>query len=120
MVLIAIMTQAGFSGNNRYLVLGAALIDIVGGVGWGWAALELRRRCGRRRREPPDGRGSRPAGACWSLVFLFVPSWIGAQVVDLPATHKALVYQAQLRTDAAPRCGARGGPAQRACAAARS
>ena len=40
-VVIGIMTQAGFSGNNRYLVLGAALIEIAGAVGWGWAALEL-------------------------------------------------------------------------------
>ena len=37
-VIIAIMTQAGFSGNNRYLVLGAALIDIAGGAAFGWAA----------------------------------------------------------------------------------
>ena len=44
-VVIGIMTQAGFSGNNRYLVLGAALIEIAGGVGWGWLALELGARC---------------------------------------------------------------------------
>src|SRR5205085_4499484 len=42
-ILIAVMTQAGFSGNDRYLVLGAALIEIAGGVGWGWAAIELAR-----------------------------------------------------------------------------
>jgi len=42
-VVVAIMTQVGFSGNNRYLVLGAALIEIAGGVGWGWLALELGR-----------------------------------------------------------------------------
>ena len=40
-VVIAIMTEAGFSGNNRYLVLGAALVDICGAVGYGWAAWEL-------------------------------------------------------------------------------
>jgi hypothetical protein len=33
---IAVLTQAGFSGNDRYLVLGSALISIAGGVGWGW------------------------------------------------------------------------------------
>ena len=40
-VLIGIMTQAGFSGNDRYLVLGAALINVAGAAGWGWAALEV-------------------------------------------------------------------------------
>ena len=40
-VVIAIMTQAGFSGNNRYLVIGSALIDVCGAVAWGWAAAEL-------------------------------------------------------------------------------
>ncbi len=39
-VVIAVLTQAGFSGNNRYLVLGSALIEIAGAVGWGWAAQE--------------------------------------------------------------------------------
>ena len=34
-LVIAVVTQAGFSGNNRYLVLGAALIEIAGGVGLG-------------------------------------------------------------------------------------
>ena len=33
---VAIETQAGFSGNNRYLVLGTAPVAIVGGVAWGW------------------------------------------------------------------------------------
>ena len=40
-VVIGIMTQAGFSGNNRYLVLGAALIEVAGAAAWGWAAIEL-------------------------------------------------------------------------------
>ncbi len=40
-VVIAVMTQVGFSGNNRYLVLGAAMVDICGAVGFGWAAQEL-------------------------------------------------------------------------------
>jgi hypothetical protein len=28
-----------------------------------------------------------------------IPPWIGANVVDIPATHRALVYQAHLRQD---------------------
>ena len=42
-VVISVMTQIGFSGNDRYLILGAALVQIAGGVGFGWAALELGR-----------------------------------------------------------------------------
>jgi hypothetical protein len=96
LVLIAIMTQAGFSGNNRYLVLGAALVCVVGGVGWGWAAQiggELL------------ARVTKPAVATVSavtalvVVFMFIPSWIGATAVDLPAAHKSLSYQARLRSD---------------------
>jgi hypothetical protein len=40
-VLIAVETQAGFSGNDRYLVIGSALIDICGAIGYGWAAVAL-------------------------------------------------------------------------------
>jgi hypothetical protein len=96
MVLIALMTQAGFSGNNRYLILGAALINIVGGIGWGWSALEL----GALGRRLTGLKAAAPVVlAALIAIFLFFPTWIGSQVVDLPATHKALNYQARLRTD---------------------
>jgi hypothetical protein len=39
-------------------------------------------------------------------VFLIIPPWIGWK---LPATHRALVYQAQLRTDMAKMVNAVGG-----------
>src|SRR5581483_4744529 len=38
-VVISVMTQIGFSGNNRYLVLGAALVDVCGAVGFGCLAV---------------------------------------------------------------------------------
>ncbi len=109
MVLIALMTQAGFSGNNRYLILGAALITIVGGIGWGWSALEL----GALGRRLTGLKAAAPAVlAVLIALFLFFPSWIGSQVVDLPATHKALNYQARLRTDVALAVRRAGGPAR--------
>ena len=61
-VLISILTQAGFSGNDRYLVLGAALIEIAGGVGFGWAAVSLAR-AGARRARARGRRASRIDGA---------------------------------------------------------
>jgi hypothetical protein len=106
-VLIAIMTQAGFSGNNRYLVLGAALVDICGAVGFGWAAAELAVMVSRvfapaRRSRRAETTGA-SAAVGWAsagvvaLVFLFGPNWVGANLISIPRTHGSLVYQAHLR-----------------------
>jgi hypothetical protein len=98
-VVIAIMTQAGFSGNNRYLVLGSALVDICGAVGFGWAARELGVLAAGRWR----GRTALSAGLQWAaavmvaLVFLLLPNWVGNSMISIPRTHGSLVYQARLR-----------------------
>jgi hypothetical protein len=103
-VVIAVMTQIGFSGNNRYLVLGSAMVDICAAVGFGWAAQELavlapRLLSGLRR---SIARGT--SGVLqWSgvglvtLIFMFVPGWIGSNLISVPRTHGSLVYQAHLR-----------------------
>jgi hypothetical protein len=114
-VLIGIMTQAGFSGNDRYLVLGAALIEIAGATGWGWAALELgafvKRRVG--------GRAGVSYGAIgWSsvavlaLAFAFIPSWVANSLIDVQRTHRSLVYQAHLRTGLSAAVDKLGGPSR--------
>jgi hypothetical protein len=109
-VVIAIMTQAGFSGNNRYLVLGAALVNISGGVGWGWAALSLASSAGKR--------GLNAAGIAWgalavvTIAFLVLPNWVGNNLIDVPRTHRALVYQAHLREDVTKAVAELGGPAK--------
>jgi hypothetical protein len=104
-VIIGILTQAGFSGNDRYLVLGSALIEIAGGATWGWFALEL----GSRGRAWASKAGSKIGGS-WiaaaavgavALLFLWLPNWVGNNLIKLPRTHGALVYQARLRTDVA-------------------
>ncbi len=104
---IAFETQAGFSGNDRYLVLGTAPVAIAGGIAWGWFSRTLAdwiRRLGARL-----GSGVRrltaaafavPAGTVVAIaLFLAVPPWIGTNIVSLPRTHHALVYQAHLRED---------------------
>ncbi len=118
-VLIGIMTQAGFSGNNRYLVLGAALIEIAGGVGWGWAALELGTAIRRVVLSRSRGGARLPAqAAVWAsvlalaAVFALVPSWVPNSLIDVPRTHRALVYQAHLRADMAAAVSRLGGPAE--------
>src|SRR5579875_1220831 len=68
---IAVETQAGFSGNVRYLVLGTAPLAVAGGVAWGWFALAAgdaverlaahgRRRRARDRIVPGDATVARP------------------------------------------------------------
>ncbi len=103
---VAIETQAGFSGNNRYLVLGTAPVAIVGGVAWGWfsgaVAEWIRRLAGRgsglRRLTTPAF--TILAGTVVAIaLFVAVPHWIGKNIVSLPRTHHALVYQAHLRED---------------------
>jgi hypothetical protein len=93
---VSVLTQAGFSGNDRYLVLGSALVSIAGGVGWGWGAAVLAR--GLRRRLPLAAAGA--VGTAVAIaVIVAVPPWIGPSIVDVQATHRALVYQAHLRQD---------------------
>jgi hypothetical protein len=133
-VVIAIMTQAGFSGNNRYLEIGSALIDVCGAVGWGWAAAEImnlvtgrlrRRRSGATGSTGETGAtgdagttgavGSRTAGAVvavMALAFVMLPNWIGPNLINLPKTHGSLNYQAQLRAGANRVVANYGGPAK--------
>ena len=103
-VLIAILTQAGFSGNDRYLVLGAALIEIAGGVGFGWLAAVLAREAAKRSgfvRTLGAGAGAGVLAALvMALVYVFVPNPVGRSLIDIQRTHRSLVYQAQLRTGA--------------------
>jgi hypothetical protein len=116
---VAIETEAGFSGNNRYLVLGTAPVAIVGGVAWGWFAGALaafpRRLAERRGGASGVIRSSVAlpvAGAIVIALILLVPRWIGASgsIVSLPRTHHALVYQAHLREDLTAAVNEAGGP----------
>ena len=97
---IAILTQAGFSGNDRYLVLGSALISIAGGVGWGWGAVAVAAWVARLVARGVRFTATTGTAVLVALVILIAaPPWIGPSVIDVPATHRALVYQAHLRED---------------------
>jgi hypothetical protein len=118
-VVIAVMTQAGFSGNNRYLVIGSALIEICGAVAWGWAARELGTllaRGLRRGRQSAAGLlgtlGAVVAVAIVGLAFLLLPNWLGRNLIDIPVTHRSIVYQASLRTGASDIVAKYGGGAK--------
>jgi hypothetical protein len=103
-VVIATMTQIGFSGNNRYLVLGSALVEICGATAWGWAALELGSLAARGLRRARHSTASALTQACsWSALvlvaagFALLPSWVGSNLISIARTHRSLVYQAHLR-----------------------
>ncbi len=102
-VVIAVMTQVGFSGNNRYLVLGSAMVDICGAIGFGWAARELAVLAMRRGRSTGSERRPLSAALQWvaavivALIFLVLPNWVGNNMISIPRTHGSLVYQAHLR-----------------------
>ncbi|HEV7174066.1 MAG TPA: hypothetical protein VGN29_01165 [Solirubrobacteraceae bacterium] len=114
-VVISVMTQIGFSGNDRYLILGAALVEIAGGVGFGWAALELSHWLSRRysagSRRLASGVGTWAVAAAIGACFLLLPQWIGG-LVHIRKIHKALVYQAHLREDLTKAVAQVGGPAR--------
>jgi hypothetical protein len=102
-ILIAIETQAGFSGNDRYLVIGSGFIEICGAVGFGWAAMAIARAIRERSAALRERLGTSPAvfgtTGLLALIFLFVPNWLGKNLIDLPATHHAIVYQGKLREE---------------------
>ena len=105
---IAIETQAGFSGNNRYLVVGTTPVVIAGAISCGWLVHSLASRLrgvGRRTASlrPLANRAIGLAVAAIVVVGLLVsiPPGIGRSIVSVPRLHGALVYQAHLREDMA-------------------
>ncbi len=105
-LIIAFETQAGFSGNDRYLVFGTAAVAIAGGVGWGWAMRSAARGVRWLAERSPRLAGlaaprvALPIGTAAAIaLFLAVPPWISKNVISLPRTHHALIYQAHLRDD---------------------
>jgi hypothetical protein len=104
-ILVALETQGGFSGNDRYLVLGSAFIVLAGGVGFGWLALALARLArGRVAGLRRSGRGAWTALATAviaALLWLLGPNWVAKNLIAFPRTHGALLYQAHLREDLA-------------------
>jgi hypothetical protein len=109
-VVIGILTQAGFSGNDRYLVLGAALLAIAGGLTWAWAAhvvaSVVRRFVGAG---PSWASVGSVTAALFTVLFIVFPPFV-ATVPRVPQTHRALVYQAHLRQDMARAVSELGGP----------
>lgn len=84
-LLVAVMTEAGYAGNQRYLVAPAAILCVLGGVGLSWAAGDLAVRAGRHGRTVVAAIG----GAITALVI------VGA-VSALPDTVRGIGYQVEI------------------------
>ncbi len=68
----AALTQAGFSGNDRYLIAAAAVIVVLGAVAWAgalsWVGMRLMRLGRTNAQECWPRWRCLPRGCCWSPV----------------------------------------------------
>jgi hypothetical protein len=95
-VLIALMTQAGFSGNPRYIILGTTIVAIVGGVGFGRVVQFVGDFFGARFSTPVV------AGAgvlAFAALFVGTLHWSLPRFRGFDNIDHALRFQAQLRFD---------------------
>ncbi len=92
---ISIMTQYGFSGNQRYMIIGGAAVMVIGGVAMGLVAWKLGQLLGRLIRPAP---GAAVAVLAVGAAFLFYPTW-AATKFHVGPLNRALHYQAELRYD---------------------
>lgn len=107
---IALMTQAGFSGNPRYIILGTTLIAVVGGVGFGRAVQIAGDVVGRLGGERRRGALVLGTGVLACVVLLAATyHWAGPRFRTFGRLDKALRYQADLRTDLEKALAAVGG-----------
>lgn len=94
LVTVAVMTQAGFSGNPRYLIPAIGLLAVLAGAGWGWFAARLASLVDRAG--SPFRAGVALALGVLVVLGLFAPfAYRRAQL--LHRTEVALHYQAILR-----------------------
>jgi hypothetical protein len=92
----AVLTEAGFSGNNRYVFLGACMIIVAGAVAWARGMTWLSRLLMRFT----DGRLGIVAALPVSIAaFVAVSPTHGAWFISPGPTLRALRYQAELRED---------------------
>lgn len=105
-VLIGLMTEAGFSGNPRYIILGTSMLAVVGGVGFG-------RVIGFVGSAATRVAGPRVATAAGIVVFLVLAvataHWAKPRFENFDDLDRALRYQAELRFDLDRALGKAGG-----------
>lgn len=97
--LIAAMTQAGFSGNPRYIILGTSMLAVIGGVGFG-RVVQLASALVARIFGPAHARLALAAGIlAFAVLSLATVHWAAPRFKNFGKLDKALRYQAELRFD---------------------
>ena len=91
--LVAVMTQGGFAGNERYLAMPIALGCVLAGAGWAWTGRALARRLSPR--VPYKWAGPLVAAAIFAAAVPFTVPRLG----ELDKDHNVLRFQGQLRDD---------------------
>lgn len=94
---VAYMTSDGFSGNVRYLIMPAAIVCVLGGLGLGWAVAAL----------PRLRSAAGPAAIALVAVAALavgIPSATG-----VPSAIRGVTYQARLTDGVGPAIEAAGG-----------
>jgi hypothetical protein len=91
--LVALMTQGGFSGNERYLAMPVALGCVLAGAGWAWAARGLGQLGARA--VPGAARFAGPLAAVLLLAAAF--PFALPRLGQLDNDNQVLHFQAKLR-----------------------
>jgi MFS family permease len=94
-LLIAVMTQAGFSGNPRYIILGTSVLAVIGGVGFGRVVQLVGGAVGR-----VNPTAAVAAGVAAVLLLAVATShWALPRIRNFDQVDHALRFQAELRFD---------------------
>ncbi|MEP6953085.1 MAG: hypothetical protein ABI950_03365, partial [Solirubrobacteraceae bacterium] len=96
---VAYMTNDGFSGNSRYLIMPAAIVCLLGGLGLGWLVAAL-----------PRLRSARGAVAVALTAVAALAVGVPA-AVDLPGAARGVSYQSRLTDAVGPAIERAGGAA---------
>jgi hypothetical protein len=94
--LVAAMTQGGFSGNPRYIILGTSMLAVIGGVGFGRVVQYANAFVARIAGPRPTLAAGLVALAVLSLATVH---WAAPRFENFGDLDKALRYQAELRFD---------------------
>ncbi len=95
-VLIAGMTQAGFSGNPRYIILGTSMLAVIGGVGFGRVVAFAE---GFVARLTSPRFATAAAAAVFVVMAVATAHWAQPRFANFDDLDRALRYQAELRFD---------------------
>ena len=99
--LVAIMTEAGYAGNSRYLAMPAALSCVVGGAGLGWLARALGTALERARgpREAVGRPGPRSVLVAGVVIVAAAAATAGGPLSTLAGDSREVADAARLDAD---------------------